>query len=116
MRAGPMRNRVTIEAPVEARDAYGQKIPGWEPCGTFWAQIRALAGREAVNAKQIRAEVTHAVRMRHIGGRLPAPGLLTTMRILFDGRTFNISWVNDVDERHREYNLLAQELTPAVPT
>ena len=116
MKAGPLRQRVTIERLREVRDGYGQMVQSWVPSGIYWAEIRNLGGREAVNAKQIRAEVTHAVRMRFIGGQFPAPGILPSMRLLFGTRTFNLLWVNDVDYRRREYQMLAQEIAAAVPT
>jgi SPP1 family predicted phage head-tail adaptor len=113
---GPLRQRVTIETLSETRDRYGQMKPSWKPDGTFYAEIKNLAGREAVNAKQISAVVTHAVRMRYVASLFPAPGLLPSMRMLFGTATFNIIWVDDVENRHREYNLLVQQIAPPVAT
>jgi SPP1 family predicted phage head-tail adaptor len=115
MISGPLRQRVTIEILSETRDAYGQHQQTWAPGGTFWAQVRNLAGREAVNAKQISASVTHAVTMRYVASLFPTPGLIPSMRLLFGTAVFNILWVNDVDNRHREYQLLVQEVGPSPP-
>jgi SPP1 family predicted phage head-tail adaptor len=112
---GPLRQRVTIETLAETRNAYGQLIPSWSPAGTFYAQIRNLAGREAVNAKQISAVVSHAVTMRYVASLFPAPGLVPSMRLLFGAAVFNIIWVDNVDNRNRQYNLLVQQIVPAVP-
>jgi len=116
MVAGPKRQRVSVETLSESRDGYGQKQKTWTTQGTYWASIRNLSGREAVNAKQIKADTTHMVTMRYIGALFASPGLLPSMRLLFNSRVFNILYVNNIDERNREYQLLCQELVvPAVP-
>jgi SPP1 family predicted phage head-tail adaptor len=107
--AGPKRQRVTIQTLSEARDSYGQNIKSWASAGPYWARVKNLSGREAVNAKQIKADTTHLVEMRYIGTLFSTPGLLPSMRLLFNSRVFNILWVNNVDERNREYQLLCQE-------
>jgi SPP1 family predicted phage head-tail adaptor len=115
MNAGPKRFRITIETLTETRDPYGQNIPSWTAAGTFWAQIRNLAGREAVNAKQVNAVATHAVTMRYVGGLFPPHGIQPSARIIFGLKTFNIVWVDDYENRHRQYNLLVQEIPLPVP-
>jgi SPP1 family predicted phage head-tail adaptor len=107
-----MRQRVTVQTLTETRDQYGQMQPSWNPAGIYWAEVHNLAGREAVNAKQISAAVTHSVRMRYLGTLFPTPGLLPSMRLIFNGSIYNILWVNDVDNRHKEYQLLVQEVGP----
>jgi SPP1 family predicted phage head-tail adaptor len=110
MKIGPMRQRVTVQTLSESADSYGQMIKSWTDAGSFYAEVRNLSGREAVNARQIKPEVTHQVRMRYVGQLFASPGLLPSMRLLFGAAQFNILWVNDVDNRHREYRLLVQEI------
>lgn len=116
MRAGPKRQRITVQVLSESQDSYGQKLQSWVDDGTYWAEIRTLSGREAVNAKQVKAETTHAVNLRYIGSLFPTGGLLPSSRLSFNGRIFNILYINNINERNREYQLLAQELVPATPT
>lgn len=108
-RAGPKRQRISVQTLSEVQDTFGQTIPTWTTQGTYWAEVRNLAGREAVNAKQIKADTTHQVTMRYIGTLFSTAGLLPSMRLLFNTRVFNILWVNNIDERNREYQLLCQE-------
>jgi SPP1 family predicted phage head-tail adaptor len=110
MRAGPMRQRVTIENLIETADGYGQMIQSWTSAGTFWAKIQHLTGREAVNARQVKAETTHMVQLRYIGKLWPTGEIPPSSRMSFKGRYFNILWVPNVDERNREYRILVQEL------
>lgn len=108
-RAGPKRQRVSLQTLSESQDSFGQKIPSWTTQGNYWAEVKNLSGREAVNAKQVKADTTHQVTMRYIGALFTTPGLLPSMRLLYKSRVFNILWVNNVDERNREYQLLCQE-------
>jgi SPP1 family predicted phage head-tail adaptor len=116
MRIGRMRQRVTLQSLVETTDSYGQRIESWVTQGTYWAFLSSLSGRELVNAQQAKADVTHFLQMRYVGSLLATPGALPSMRILFNGRVFNLSWVNNVDERNKTYEILAQEVAAAVPS
>ncbi len=54
--------------------------------------------------------------MRYVGSQFPTRGLLPSMRLRFGSATYNILWVNNVDNRHREYQLLVQEVgSPVTP-
>jgi SPP1 family predicted phage head-tail adaptor len=110
MKIGPMRQRVSVETLTETQDSYGQLVETWTAAGTYWAEVKNLSGWEAVNAQQVKAQATHQVRMRYIASLFSNPGLLPSMRLLFGTRVFNILWVNNVDERNREYRLLTQEI------
>jgi SPP1 family predicted phage head-tail adaptor len=119
MRAGPLRQRITVQLLEEQTDAYGQRIPSWKAAGTFWAEVRQLTGREAENAKQRKAEATHLIRMRCVGTLFLPRGIDSTARFIFwnppyETQIFNLLYVNDVDNRNREYQFTVQELPPAV--
>jgi len=110
MRTGPMRQRVTVQTLAESQDNYGQKIQSWTSTGSFWAEIKNLSGRELVNAKQVKADASHQVRMRYVAALFPTSGLLPSMRLLFGASVYHILWINNVDNRQREYLLLCQEI------
>jgi SPP1 family predicted phage head-tail adaptor len=107
MRAGQLRHRVTLESPVASLDAYRQESRSWATVGTYWAFVRSPEGREAVIARQLRADVTHVVTMRYLGSTT----LNAECRLVFRGRTLNILSVLNVDERRRTYELHCQEVT-----
>lgn len=107
MRSGRLRHRVTLLKPARTTDGYGQVKTSSSPVGTYWAWVRPLRGREAEVARQLRADLTHAVTLRYVGA------IGAEDSLLFRGRGLNIRSVIDVDERRREINLLCVEvLTP----
>lgn len=72
MRAGRLRHRVVIEQRTEGTaDAFGAPALTWTTFATRWADVRPLQGRELFAAQQVQANVSHAVRLRHLAGVLP---------------------------------------------
>jgi SPP1 family predicted phage head-tail adaptor len=103
MRAGPMRNRITIEAPVETQATDGSVITAWETFSTTWASVEPLIGKEYFAQQREQATVSHKIRMRHIAG------ITHKMRIAWGTRLFEIESVLNVGERNREIVLMCSE-------
>lgn len=99
-----LRHRLTIQTATSTRDGFGQPIQTWANTGTIRASIKQLSGTELVNAKQVDGEVTHVLGARY------QSGLTIENRLVFDGRTFGILNVNDVEERHRDLEILCKEI------
>ena len=102
MRAGRLRHRVKIQAPFKD-NAPGSGEITWNDYATVWASIEPLRGREFFEALQVNAEVTGKVIMRYLAGVSP------DMRILHGNRVFEILSIIDVEERHRELQLMVTE-------
>jgi SPP1 family predicted phage head-tail adaptor len=98
MKAGAMRARVTIQQRTLAQDAAGAHKPAWDDLGTVWADVRSIGGFErlAPQVDQTVATATHTARMRK-----GAQGIVLrpSMRLLWDGRVFEITSVLDPDNR-----------------
>ena len=92
MYAISLNHRIQIEQAAEASDGTGDPVRTWSLVATLWASVNALTGREAFNAKQVLAEVTHRVTIRY------RTGLTPKMRVKFDGRYFDILSVLDAKE------------------
>ena len=104
MRAGKLRHRVTIQQTTETREStMGGVIDTWGTFATRYASVSPLTGREYFTAQQHASEVTHEVRLRYLSG------VTTKMRVLHDGRTFDIESIANTDERDRETVLLCKE-------
>lgn len=103
MRAGPMRHRVTIEAPVETQAADGSVITTWETFAEAWASIEPLIGREYFAQQREQATVSHKIRMRY------QAGITHKMRVAWGTRLFEIESVLNVGERNREIVLMCSE-------
>lgn len=97
MRAGPLRHLAILQRAEISRDARGQDITQWIDLEAIWAHIRPLSGRELEAAKQINAESTWKMTTRYIHGL----EIRTTDRIGFDGMTFDITDVRDVEYQAR---------------
>lgn len=107
MRSGRLRHRVTIQQPVVAVNGYGERITTWSTVATVWAAVEPLRGREFFDAEQTQAEVSHRVVMRY------RSGMVATMRLLHLTRVLHIQAIIDVDERHRELQLMCREMPDA---
>lgn len=107
MRAARIRHRVTIQQPVVAVNGYGERITTWSTVATVWAAVEPLRGREFFDAEQTQAEVSHRVVLRY------RAGMVATMRLLHLTRVLHIQAIIDVDERHRELQLMCREMPDA---
>ncbi len=107
MQAGRMRHRIKIQSPVEARNGVGEIITTWATLATVWASVEPLRGREFFDAEQMQAEVSTRVRMRYY------PGITAQMRVLWGSRVLEIVTPIDVNERHKELQLMCREMPDA---
>src|SRR5947209_6159457 len=67
MKAGRLRKRLTIEAPVTSRDAHGQNVPTYNAVTTVSAEIVPLRGQQLAiaQARTITATATHRITIRY---------------------------------------------------
>jgi len=104
MNAGKLRHRVTIQKLEEVDDGYGGVTSTWKDMATVWSSVEPLKGRELYAAQQVKAELTHRIRIRYMSGIKPE------MRIVFDNRSFDIEAIIDPEERHESLELLCSEV------
>jgi len=63
---GRLKTSVVIQHKSAGRDTKGARTAeSWTTLATVWAEVIPFAGREAWNAKQVDAELTHRVVMRY---------------------------------------------------
>lgn len=105
MRAGLLRHKVTLQKLGERVDdgAGGGSIP-FEDVADVWAHIHPLAGSELLRAGQFDATLSHRISIRYY------PGIHPSWRVKYGTRVFDIKSVADLDERHREIELMCEEL------
>lgn len=65
LRAGDLRERVTIQQQARTPIGGGESEPTWTDVDTVWASVEPLTGREAERAGQAAATQPHRVRMRY---------------------------------------------------
>lgn len=99
-----MRAQITIEAPGEGQDSFGQLTEVWTPFCTCRASVEPLRGKEYFEAQKIGGEQPVRFRIRY------KAGITNKMRINYNGRIFNIaSPPINPNERNRELQIMAVE-------
>ena len=97
--AGRLRHRITIERPDRQQDRNtGEWIPRWVPA---WegvpAAIEPLSAREFIAAQAVQSEVTARIVIRY------REGVTAAMRIVHNGRIYNIHGVLPDPDSGRSY-------------
>ena len=72
MRAGSLKDRVSLQAPGTAQDDEGQPIPSWTEVTKLWANVRYVSGIEAVRAGSVASTSKVSIQIRKRAGVLPA--------------------------------------------
>jgi SPP1 family predicted phage head-tail adaptor len=103
MKIGKLRHRIKIQKYTAGRDSFGGEEPVWTDVAEVWARVSPVSGKEFFASAQVNAEVTTKITMRYIKGITPK------MRVVFDGRSFDIVSVLDFEERGIELNLMCRE-------
>ena len=106
MPAGKYRHRVTIQQATEPQDSYGQPQENWGDVATIWASVEALVGKEGHSSEdsQVLAQNTTLIKTRYKGE------ITTKMRILFKGQAFNITSIQDINGRGKEFHLYCERI------
>lgn len=118
MRAGDLRQRVTVQVRTEGSDGHDGLVETWAPVqpARRSAQVLPLVGRDLERAQQVDPRVSHRMRLRYWrtyqadldGGRVHVVYHPTSDSA--DDRTFEIvSPPIDLEERHIELQVLCRE-------
>ena len=103
MKAGQLRHRIEFQERNETRGTQGSVVESWTTLAFRWARIVPLNGQELVNAQQIKNTISHRIELRYW------VDLTAKLRIVFNGRTFGIESVINIDERNREHHCFCTE-------
>jgi SPP1 family predicted phage head-tail adaptor len=110
MRAGTLRERVTIQASTPVQDGYGEPIDAWANLATnptVWASVmpRASGERFIGGAEQLQATISHTVRIRY------RTDVTVKMRLVWrTTRILLIQNVVDPDGRKADMILMCEEV------
>lgn len=103
VRTGDFTRRVTLQSRSSTPNGFGQASQTWSDVLTCWARLEPLSGRELMLAQATSAEVTHQVEIFY------RPSITAAMRVVYQGRFFNILSVIDPDMAHVTLELLCSE-------
>ncbi|MEO6659444.1 MAG: phage head closure protein [Burkholderiaceae bacterium] len=88
MIAQDFRHRITLQSPGEVRGPDGESESGWSDfAADVPASVVPLSGREFMSAGETQGETQARMAIRWM------PGVLDTMRVLFDGKVYAINAV-----------------------
>lgn len=102
MRSGTLRHKVRLEVPVQVKQPNGSVKTTWELYANPWANIETLKGFERQVATTSWPASDVKISMRYVAGLLP------TMRVVYNGRSYSILGIADDEERHRDVTLTTQ--------
>jgi SPP1 family predicted phage head-tail adaptor len=107
MRAGNLRERVTFQTKTEVSDGISAGgTETWTDTLTgVPAAIWPLKGDQAIDAMKLEHTVTHRVRVRY------QSAITADMRIEWGSRYLDIIAMINLNERNRELEIIAEELT-----
>lgn len=100
--SGRMRERVTVQRPVDVQSTFGEATLEWETLGDVWAQVTGLSARDYFAAQQAGTLTTHRVYIRFYAGIDP------TYRLIWRGRKLEIISVLEREDRSM-HEILAKE-------
>ena len=103
LKSGLMDQKATFQTPTEGTNSIGEPTFTYSTFATRWMALLPLSGAERVASLQNEGTVTHRVRMRYTAGLKPK------MRLVSEGRTFEIDSVVERGRRE-EHELLVTEV------
>ena len=108
MKAGPLRNLITIQEPTLTQSTSGAVTTAWSTFKAAWGAVEPLSGSERLNADQVFADMTHRVRIRYTSG------VTTAMRLQFTSdtttHTLEIVSIVNLAQRNVELELFCREI------
>lgn len=98
MEAGRLRHRLTLQKRVETQDqTTGHITHSWANVRSLWGEIVPLSAREYVAAQTLQSEIVCRITIRY------CTDITTKMRLVHNGRMYNIEGVLADDKSGREY-------------
>lgn len=104
--AGSLRHLLTIQWKASSGTGdRGQPVYTWSTLATCYGSLESISpfGRKAEVARQLVASATHEIVVRYLAE------LDATCRVVWNGRTFNIGYVWNHEERNVWQTLLVTE-------
>jgi SPP1 family predicted phage head-tail adaptor len=90
-------------------DDHGGQINTWIDIGEVWADLEPVGGTEKEIGTEVRDYSTFTVTIRYFAGLTPKDRVLYHDPTVGTDRIFNITNINNMDERNHVMELAAQE-------
>ena len=103
MEIGRLRHRIDIESQSLSTDSQGGSSRTWATRATVWSSIKPLRSEERFYNEQLKLQTTHEIIIRYLST------VLSTDRIKFGSRYFEIVSLKNIDEAGKLLIILAKE-------
>lgn len=101
--SGKLRNTILVERATKSPDGGGGSTNVWETVATIRACIKPISGGERFQAMRLEADTTHRIFIRY------RTDLLTSDRINYNGRLFQIRALINLEEQNKWFEIYADE-------
>ncbi|NFM47904.1 head-tail adaptor protein [Clostridium botulinum] len=101
MDPGKLNKRIKFVVEQNGTDEDGYPLPGEKTIRECWARVRGLRGREFYNAAAVQAQDDKIFNCRYF------KGLTQDIQIKYNKKLYNIKSINDLNEKHVEYEIHA---------
>ena len=103
LRAGRLRNRLTLQYKVETRTSTGDVSWTWTTDSTVWGAIEPLTGREFAAASQTQNELPVRIVIRYHAT------IAATWRIINDNLAYSILAIMNTDSRDHTMEIMCSQ-------
>jgi len=97
--AGALDRRLRFERASDTQGPSGEPSRTWSPLIEVAARKRELGGRELFQAQQLVAKVDTEFLIRYPVGMYPFPTPSELLRLVCEGRTYDITHVSEIGRR-----------------
>lgn len=104
MNPGELDKRITFQRLTTKTNENGFEVETLEDFKTVWAKVSNLHGREYFEAAAVQRENTVKFTIRYL------PDVNPSMKILFQGRKYNITSIDNIKYQNRYMEIKAQEV------
>lgn len=104
MEISALSKRITLQELKTNINENGFEIEEWIDFKTVWAAVSNLHGREYYEAAAVQAENTVKFTIRYL------PNIEPTMRILFKGKQYNITSIDNIKYANKFIEIKAMEV------
>lgn len=104
MKAEELKHRITLQVFTTVVNENGFEVETWIDFKTLWSAVTNLHGREYFAAAAVKAENTVKFTIRY------TEGIDESMRILFKGKQYNISSIDNIKYANKFIEIKAMEV------
>ena len=99
--------KIVFQVLTEKPDKIGNQGQEWTDFFTAWANVNGVGGREYYSASQVNSQNDVMFKIRY--SRKIAGFLSSEIRILYDGKLYDVKHIDDFQEQHRQLTFRTEQ-------